>query len=120
MSTRNRGAAIPLQSEVWDVDLNPTVGREQAGTRPALIVSDDSLNRSARDLVIVAPITGTIRGFPTHVPVHPPEGGLMKPSVILVENVRSVSKARLIRRRGVVSAGTMGQVKHILRIVLDL
>ena len=120
MSGKGESAASPAQNEVWEVNLNPTAGREQAGIRPALIISHDSLNRSPRDLVIVAPITATIRGFPTHVPIKPPEGGLTKPSVVMTENVRSVSKSRLIRRLGVVSAGTMNQVKQILRIVLDL
>jgi mRNA interferase MazF len=120
MSVKTDSAASPVQGDVWEVDLNPTVGREQAGRRPALIVSDNSLNRSQRDLVLVAPITGTHRGFPTHVPVNPPEGGLTKPSVIMAEHVRSISKARLIRRLGVVSVGTMSQVKQVLRIVLDL
>jgi mRNA interferase MazF len=120
MSMQKSGAASPVQADVWEVDLNPTLGREQAGIRPALIVSDNSLNSSQRDLVVVVPIAGTNRGFPTHIPVNPREGGLTKPSVIMTEHVRSISKARLIRRLGVVSGGTMNQVKQTLRIVLDL
>jgi mRNA interferase MazF len=102
------------------VDLNPTIGREQAGRRPSLIVSDNALNSGPRGLVVVIPITGTARGFPTHVLVTPPEGGLTKPSLIMTEQVRSVSKDRLIRRYGMVAQATMDQVGRILQIVLGL
>lgn len=114
------GVVSPARGEIWEVDLNPTLGREQAGRRPVLIVSDNALNSSPRGLVVVIPITGTARGLPTHVPVTPPEGGLTKPSVIMTEQIRSVSKDRLGRRYGVVTQATMGRVDQILRIVLGL
>ncbi len=85
------GVANPTRGEVWEVNFDPTVGREQAGFRPALIVSDDALNAGPRGLVIVLPVTGTDRGLPTHIPVVPPEGGLTKPSVIMAEQLRAVS-----------------------------
>jgi mRNA interferase MazF len=117
----NQGGAVnPARGEIWEADLNPIVGREQAGRRPVLIVSDDALNSSPRGLVVVIPLTSTDRGLPTHVPNTPPEGGLVKPSVIMTEQVRSVSKNRLGRRHGVVTRATMGQVDQILRIVLGL
>lgn len=118
--SRASGAVSPARGEIWDVDLNPTLGREQAGRRPALIVSDNGLNSGPRGLVVVLPITGTARGLPTHLPVVPPEGGLLKPSVIMTEQVRSISTARLGRRYGMVSATTMGRVDQILRLVLGL
>jgi mRNA interferase MazF len=102
------------------VNLSPTVGREQAGTRPALIVSADPLNRGPRGLVMVAPITGTDRGITSHVHVDPPQGGLSKQSVIMVEQLWSVSKDRLDRRLGSVAADTMQKVERILRMLLDL
>lgn len=119
MSTRS-GVVNPARGEIWEVDLNPTVGREQSGHRPVLIVSDNALNSSPRGLVVVIPVTGTARGLPTHILVSPPEGGLTKPSVIMTEQVRSVSKDRLGRRYGVVTQATMDQVDRILRILLGL
>jgi mRNA interferase MazF len=119
MSSKS-GVANPARGEVWEVNFNPTVGREQAGRRPALIVSDNALNRGPRGLVVVLPVTGTARGLPSHVPVTPPEGGLTKTSVVMTEQVRSVSKDRLGRRLGAVTTATMAQVEQILRIVLGL
>jgi mRNA interferase MazF len=120
MSSSPGGVVSPARGEIWEVDLNPTVGRDQAGRRPALIVSDNALNTSPRGLVVVIPITGTARGLPTHIPVNPPEGGLTTPSVIMTEQVRSLSKARLANRYGAVTQPTMDQVDRILRIVLGL
>jgi mRNA interferase MazF len=114
------GVVSPARGEIWDVDLNPTMGREQSGRRPALIVSDNALNSGPRGLVVVTPITGTPRGLPTHIAVPSPEGGLTKPSLIMVEQVRSVSKDRLGRRHGMVTQATMNQVDQILRIVLGI
>jgi len=51
----------PLRGEVWQFDLDPKKGREQKGVRPCLVVSTDSLNRSAFGTVIVCPVTTTER-----------------------------------------------------------
>jgi mRNA interferase MazF len=120
MSSSRSAVVEPARGEIWSADLNPTVGREQAGRRPVLIVSDDALNSSRRGLVVVIPVTGTIRGLPTHVPVAPPEGGLTKRSVLMIEQFRSVSKQRLGRRQGVVTQQTLEQVEEILRLSLGL
>ena len=113
-------AASPARGEIWGVDLNPTRGREQAGFRPALIISDNDLNSGPLNLVIVLPITGTSRGFPSHVRVEPPDGGLTKSSEVMVEQIRAVAKSRLGKRYGMASVDTMAQVDQILKFVLGL
>lgn len=108
------------RGEVWTIDLNPTRGHEQAGRRPALVVSIDQLNHGPAQLVIVLPITSTLRGIPTHVRIDPPEGGLKKQSFALCEAVRSVSSDRLAKRLGAVSPAVMRAVEDRLRILLGL
>lgn len=110
----------PSRGEVWFVDLDPTRGHEQGGRRPALVVSDDGLNRGPAGIVIVVPITGVDKKIPLHVRMEPPEGGLTKASFAKPEDVRSVSKDRLIRRAGAASAGTMAEVADRLRVVMAL
>jgi len=110
----------PLRGEVWDVDLSPIVGHEQAGFRPALVLSVDLFNQGPAELVVVIPITRTHRKIRWHVAVQPPEGGLTSESFVQSENVRSVSKQRLKRRRGRVSAATMEQIEDRVRILLGL
>src|SRR6202030_528421 len=102
----------PARGEVWLVDLNPIRGHEQAGRRPALIVSIDAFNSGPADLVFGLPITSTTRGILYHVTVKPPEGGLEKTSEILCDAIRSISKERLIRRLGTITPPTMQAVEE--------
>ena len=110
----------PLRGEIWLVTLDPTVGREQAGRRPALVVSDDLFNQSHAELVVVLPITSKSKGIRSHVTVSPPEGGLSVQSYIKCEDVRSISIQRIERRLGKVTAGTLKEVENRLRIILVL
>ena len=110
----------PRRGDVWLADLDPTRGREQAGKRPVLVVSDDSFNRGPAELVIALPITSTLRGIPSHIVMSPPEGGLTQRSAALCEAVRSISRARLVRRWGRARLATMSQVDDALRILLAL
>lgn len=110
----------PLRGEIWTIDLDPTRGHEQAGKRPALIVSDDVFNAGPAGLVIVLPLTSKSKGVRTHVAVQPPEGGLRKMSFIKCEDVRSASIERLEKRLGVISPATMEAVAMRLRILMDL
>lgn len=110
----------PLRGEIWTVSFDPIRGREQAGTRPALILSINRFNRSPAELVVVIPITSKSKGIPWHVPVQPPEGGVKTASYIKTEDVRSVSKDRLSKRWGAVSPATMSEVADRLRILLEL
>lgn len=109
-----------MRGEIWLVDLNPIRGHEQAGRRPALVVSTDVFNNGPADLVVVAPMTTRDRRVPLHVRIEPPEGGVRETSFVKCEDVRSISKERLVQRWGTVSARTSDIVADRLRILLDL
>jgi mRNA interferase MazF len=113
-------AIQPSRGEVWSVNLDPVKGREQAGRRPALVLSVDQFNHGPAELVVVIPITSKAKGIPFHVSVDPPEGGLSQLSFIKCEDVRSISKERLIQKLGVVTDQTMDQVEDRVRILLAL
>lgn len=110
----------PARGDVWLVDSNPVIGREQAGKRPALIVSVDLFNQGPVELVVVAPITSKNKGIPLHVQIDPPEGGLKDTSFIKCEDIRSISKDRLITQLGTISPKTMASVEDRLRILLGI
>jgi mRNA interferase MazF len=112
---------VPARGEIWDAELDPVRGHEQAGRRPVLIVSTDGFNRGPAGLVLAAPLTRTRRPIPSHIPIDPPEGGLSARSYVLCEALRSISADRLaIGPRGRVSMATMAQVADALRILLEL
>ena len=113
-------AANPQRGEIWRADLNPTRGHEQSGIRPVLIVSDDALNKSPVELVIVLPLTSKSKNVRTHVPVAPPEAGLTMPSYVKREEVRSISVERLQGLIGQVEKSTLEQVEYRLRVLLGL
>jgi len=112
--------AGPARGEVWMVDLDPTRGHEQAGRRPALVVSVDPFNHGPAGLVIVLPITSKAKGIPLHVSIKPPEGGVRSTSYIKCEDVRSAAKERFARRLGMISPTAQAEVDDRLRILLGL
>ena len=72
-----------LRGEVWLVNFDSTRGREQAGKRPALVVSTNGFNKSPAELVVVIPITSKDKKIPWHVPIEPPEGGAKTKNFIM-------------------------------------
>ena len=112
--------ADPLRGEIWLADLGATRGHEQAGRRPVLIFSVDGFNAGPAGLVIVVPLTSTIRSVSAHILINPPEAGLRRPSTILCDAVRSVTKDCLIDRWGTISPVTMAKVEYAVRVLLSL
>jgi mRNA interferase MazF len=110
----------PLRGEVWRLDFDPTRGHEQAGLRPALVVSVDGFNQSPADLIVVLPITSKDKAIRSHVAVTASEGGLSVRSFIKCEEPRTVSKQRLSKRMGAVTTATMADVETRLRWLLGL
>jgi mRNA interferase MazF len=112
--------SAPLRGEIWLLDFDPTRGHEQAGTRPALVLSVNRFNSGPANLIIVCPLSSKNRSIRSHVEVEPPEGGLATTSYILTEHIRSVSRDRLTRRLGVLNAERLEEVEVRLRILTGL
>jgi len=97
------------------------VGAEIKKTRPALIIQNDLANRWS-PVTIVAAITsrpGT-PAYPADVPVDPPEGNLIVPSMVLLNQVRTIDRRRLVKRLGRLRPGTMKLVNRALQVSLGL
>ena len=103
------------------VDFAPTIGAETRKRRPALVVQNDIDNRHS-PITIVAAITSQIdaKQYPTEVVVRPPEAGLTRPSVVLLNQIRSVDRRRLVGRLGRLRPETMAHVDRALQISLGL
>ena len=91
--------------DVWLVTLDPTVGSEIRKTRPALVVSPDEMNAYIAT-VIIAPMTTKGRSYPTRVPCRF-QG---KTGEVVLDQLRTVDKARLVRRLGRLDAVTSDAV----------
>src|SRR4051812_8007668 len=116
--------ADPLRGEIWLAGLGTGRGHEQSGQRPVLVISDDAFNAGLAGLVVTVPLTskvGKSRNMPAHIRVDPPEAGLKTPSIILCDQLRTVSKDRLGKAPwGTVSAATLTDVENVLRVLLGL
>jgi mRNA interferase MazF len=111
----------PTRGEIYLVNFDPTIGAEIQKTRPALIVQNDIANRHS-PITIVAAVTSQFDEplYPTEVLIRSPEGGLTVDSVVLLNQVRSVDKRRLVRRLGALTPTTMERVTRALQISLGM
>lgn len=118
---RKQTIAHPKRGDVYLVCFDPTVGAEIKKTRPALIIQNDIGNRHS-PITIVAAISSQFddRLYPTEVLVTPPEGGLRDPSVVMLNQIRSVDRRRLISRLGSLAPTTMTLVDQALKISVGL
>lgn len=112
----------PRRGEIWDVNWSPGRGAEQKGTRPALIIQNDRGNTSlSYPLTIVASMSRTEREIPLHVRIAPSEeNGLTDFTDVKCEQVMSIEKSRLIRRRGTITSEELNKVDIALKLSLDL
>jgi len=104
---------------VW-ADLDPVRGREQAGRRPALIVASDAYLEQADTLAILVPATTIDRGWPNHIPLRGAGLTLARPTFAMTEQLRTVTRERLVDTAGVVDAETMRAVDSWLRDFVSL
>jgi mRNA interferase MazF len=90
------------------------MGREQAGVRPALVVSDDAFNDVENGLYIVCPLTTKDRGLAYHIKVDPPDGRLTRTSFIMCEQVKSQSEQRFLQYRGTIPDNVLDEVQRMI------
>jgi mRNA interferase MazF len=109
---------LALGIVAW-ASLEPVRDREQGGHRPVLIVSSTGYLDAVTTLVITLPITTTDRGWPSHIRVDGPSG-LDRPSWIMTEQPRTLSRDRITGIAGQVSPECLAQVRTWLADFLDL
>lgn len=106
------------QAEIWNVNLNPVKGSEQAGFRPVVIISGNLANEFLRT-VIVCPLTTKIKSYKGNPVLEPNlKNGLKEKSEVLVFHIRSVSKDRFVNKLGEVTPDCMEQMKKTLGDIL--
>lgn len=108
------------RGEVWLIDFGEPVGSEQAGRRPAVVVSADRLNESRAGVVIVVPCTTTRRELPSHIEIEVGESGLDETSYAKCEDIKSVSERRLLTRLGATGDEVLFAIARALRFLLEL
>ena len=101
--------AYPKRSEIWLINLEPTIGSEIKKTRPCVIISPNETNRLLKT-VIVAPLTSTIKNYPTRLTIDFQQ----RKSSVVLDQIRTVDKIRLLKKLGTISMEAGQVVSSIL------
>lgn len=104
------------EGKIFIANLNPTKGHEQSGIRPVVVISVEPFNDSFLDLVMICPFTTREKLFQTHVKVV--NKNLKSKSYVKCEDLRSISKTRLLKEIGEVSQNDLEKIKDIIRKIL--
>lgn len=106
------------QGEIWFANLEPTKGSEQAGRRPVVIVSGNTLNE-VLPIVIVVPVTSKIKSYPTCVLLRKGRiHGLKKDGEAIPFQIRTISKKRLTKRIGRIAPDELREIIKGLFVTL--
>ena len=103
-------AVVAKRFDVFLVNLDPTIGSEIKKTRPCLVVSPDEMNRHLRT-VVVAPMTTKGKTYPSRVSCRF-QG---KAGFVVLDQIRTVDRARLIKRLGRISSKASASVLEVLQ-----
>ena len=109
------------RGDIFYADLSPVVGSEQGGTRPVLIVQNDTGNKHSPTVIAAAITCQTNKAkLPTHIELAGRSVGLTKDSVVLLEQIRTIDKRRLREHMGHVDEGLMNQVDSAIAVSFGL
>ena len=109
------------RGDIFYADLSPVVGSEQGGTRPVLIVQNDTGNRHAPTVIAAAITSQTGKArLPTHINIAGGSVGLTNESVILLEQIRTIDKKRLREHMGRLDEQHMAMVDDAIAVSFGL
>ena len=109
------------RGDIFYADLSPVVGSEQGGTRPVLIVQNDTGNKHSPTVIAAAITSQTNKAkLPTHIELSGKSVGLTKDSVVLLEQIRTIDKRRLREHMGRLDEGMMNRVDNAIAVSFGL
>ena len=109
------------RGDIFYADLSPVVGSEQGGTRPVLIIQNDTGNRHSPTVIAAAITSQTGKArLPTHINIAGGSVGLIRDSVILLEQIRTIDKRRLREHMGRLSQEQMHKVDNAIAVSFGL
>ena len=106
---------VNQQYEVYLISLDPTIGHEVKKARPCVIISPDEMNRPL-ETVIIAPMTTVQRDYPTRIPIV----FAGKDGWVMLDQIRTIDKKRIIKLLGVLSEKEIKGVKKVIYEMLVL
>lgn len=111
---------VVKRGDIFYANLSPVVGSEQSGIRPILIVQNDVANKYSPTVIGLAITSKNKPILPTHVFITASESGLEKDSIVLIEQIRTLDKTRLMKKVGHLSNAKMEIIKESIKKNLKL
>lgn len=109
------------RGEIYYADLNGTIGSEQCGKRPVLIIQNDVGNRYSPTTIVAVITSKHKKEIPTHVFIHKDcVNGLKCDSTIALEQIKTIDKSRLFEKIGCLKEEDKNRVLHALKISLEM
>jgi mRNA interferase MazF len=122
MIGQNPALPKPVRGDVFSARLDPTEGSEQAGTRPVVVVSRDSINSNS-PVVVIVPVTdaGNVkRLYPSHAHFSKGTGGLRMDSIAKAEQIRAIQVSRFVGYYGRIDRVALARIEEAIKITLAL
>jgi mRNA interferase MazF len=112
----------PVRGDVFSARLDPTEGSEQAGTRPVVVISRDSINSNS-PVVVIVPVTDAAnveRLYPSHAHFSKGTGGLRVDSIAKAEQIRAIQISRFVGYYGRIDREALARIEDAIKIALAL
>ena len=107
------------KGEMYYADLSPVVGSEQVGIRPVIILQNDKGNRYSPTTIIASVTSRRKKKYlPTHIQINVPQ--MKRKSVVMLEQVRTIDKGRLLKYIGKVDDSTMQKIDKAVKISFEV
>jgi mRNA interferase MazF len=110
-----------IRGDILLVNFEPVRSSEQGKVRPSVVIQNDILNKFS-PLIIVAPITSRVyeKEYPTNVFIRKEDSRLQNNSTILLNQIRTIDKRRIVKKIGSLNSFIMNQIDFALKVCLDL
>jgi mRNA interferase MazF len=122
MTSQRPALPKPVRGDIFSARLDPTEGSEQAGTRPVVVLTRDSINANS-PVVVVVPVTDAAnvkRLYPSHAQLPKGAGGLKTDSVAKAEQIRAIQVSRFVGYYGRLDRRTLERIEDAVQITLAL
>lgn len=122
MTSQRPALPKPVRGDVFSARLDPAEGSEQAGTRPVVVISRDSINANS-PVVVILPVTDAAnvkRLYPSHALLPRGSGGLKIDSVAKAEQIRAIQVSRFVGYCGRLDRDALARVEDAIKITLAL
>jgi mRNA interferase MazF len=122
MTSQRPALPKPVRGDIFSARLDPTEGSEQAGTRPVVVLTRDSINANS-PVVVVVPVTDAAnvkRLYPSHAPLGKGLGGLKMDSVAKAEQIRAIQVSRFVNYYGRLDRSALARIEDAIKITRSL